>query len=128
MYQFYLFESESCKQQVNVNSIKAELDDRYKCLRNRSEVGHLVLHSQHLHEWWEIVFSENVTRSHAQCVNISSFIVDTKSVGAEGEDLATHCLRHLLRHVLTDAGLFDPGLHQVIQSTEREDYFKVETK
>ena len=112
----HLLEGEPGEHQVNVDAVEAKFDDRYEGVGDGSKVGDLVLDPQTLDERREVVFPENVSGRHAQGVDIRTLVVDTESVGTVGEDLPSDRLRHGLGHVLCDARLFDPCLHQVIES------------
>ncbi len=99
----HLFEREPRKGQIDVDPVEAELDDRHEGVRDGAQVGHLVTHAQMLDKAGEVVVAENVTRRHAEGVNVGAFVVDAEAVRAEGVDFAAHRRGDILRHTLLHA-------------------------
>jgi hypothetical protein len=111
-----LFERESRKGQIDVDPVKAELDDGHEGVRDGAQVGHLVAHAQMLDKAGEVVVAENVTRRHAEGVNVGAFVVDAEAVGAEGVDFAANGGGDILRHTLLYAHVLQSGRYFLLDS------------
>jgi hypothetical protein len=98
-----LFEREPGKGQIDVDPVEAELDDGHECVGDGAQVGHLVAHAQMLDKAGEVVVAQNVTRRHAEGVDVGAFVVDAEAVGAEGVDFAANRGGDILRHALLHA-------------------------
>ena len=58
---------------------------------------------------------EDVSGRDAEGVDIGPLVVDAQAVGAEGVDGPADRVRQRLRHVLLQAQVADPVLHQLVQ-------------
>ncbi len=59
-----------------------------------------------------------MTRGNAEGVNISTLVVDTQPVGAEGVNVAANGFGEIGWHALLYAQVFDPLLHEFVQASQ----------
>lgn len=99
----------SGEQQIYIYALEYHFDAWDESFSYFNQFCHAIRVSENIRQdSKEVPVSLNMPRCQAQSINISSRCVNTKSIGAEFENLTARFLNGLLVHILSPAAFLDP--------------------